>query len=356
MVIEHRVAVVPLNTSPGWGAGAPITFDPGQHAENERCSVLGDDPEMSSFRLRSGSLPCGIALAFFGLAPGDEIVLEFEAALLSGDVDSLQVVFAPIHQGAPGAGITQMLPPRALESHFKPVRVPFVVREAFAGAEGTLTVIRFEELDAEVALRDIVATVRTRNTRFALRNQIVALETRADFTKNLSLVQRSPIEPAFHGARALLRAGCVHFPEERTLAIDWPPGPERWSGVAAYLPASAYQQAVHVYYEVRDLTRSLQTPGERVQAIDGDFGRAGPEVRHVGRPTEGVWTSRFHTFEGLRGDKRLVLVAVGAEASAASTRMRKVRFALPRFDDLPDDRRPNQLDELFPDLGALLSP
>jgi hypothetical protein len=114
---------------------------------------------------------------------------------------------------------------------------------------------------------------------------------------------------------------------------------------------------VHLYYEACDPAGARSTPGQRTCPVGADLLEDGPErggVEHA--PTDGAWAARFRVFQGAPGSKRLVRADVGAELAGATTRIRNVHFSLPRFDDVPDDRRPNQLDEIFPDLGAVISP
>jgi hypothetical protein len=357
-MIERSISIVPLNSGFGTDMGSLLTFDAAAHGASGAPSVLCAGPMTSYFRMKSASDAPVLEPAVFGLAPGDEILLEFEAVLISGTVDNLQARFTSIIGGsASGVGVTQTLPPAALTGYFKPFRIPFVVREEFEAGEGVLVVIGFEDPWAEVALRDVVIRVRSRDARLGLRDRIVALTTQPDYVKNVSLVQRSPIHPGFHTARRLLRDGAIRFPDLGTAAIAWPEEVEQWAGFASYLPACRYPQPVHVYYEVWDPVGSPVTVSERMCPVGLDYAETGAERTHTGNtPTNGSWRARFRVFRGVPGDKRLVRVDVGAVASGAETRIRNVHFSLPRFDDKPDDRRPDQLDEIYPDLSAILSP
>jgi hypothetical protein len=308
--------------------------------------------------LKSGATGVRLETSFFGIRAGDELLIEFEAMLVHGTASTMQADFRAISdREVDGVGAAQVLPPVALAGHFKWFRIPYLVRGRVAQGEGVLLRLGFDDPDAEVVLRRIVARVRSSNPRLRLRNQIVALRSQADFTKNLSLVQRSPIQPGFHGGRRLLSDGAIRFPELGTAEISWPSGLQQWAGFVAYLPAATYAQSVHVYYEVSDAPDATCSPGESTGTVGDDFTESGPaSARTVNPPTAGAWRARFRTFPGVPGAKRLVRVDVGGEFEAVRARIRNVHFSLPRFDDVLDDRRPNQLDEIYPDLGLMLSP
>lgn len=356
-MIEHQVLIVPLNSGLGAQRSPTVTFDRSAHDRSRTGSILCTHPMESSFRLKSGASGPSIESAFFGIRPGDDVLVEFEAMLIRGGVDTLRVEFLAITGGeVDDLGASQVLAPGALASHFREFRVPYLVRGRVGRGEGVLLRICFDDPEAEVAIRRVAVAVRSTNPTLALRNQIVALSSEADFAKNLSLVQRSPIQPAYHGARALLREGGVRFSDPRTAAIAWPAGREQWAGFVAYLPACSYPQPVHVYYEVCDPPGAHESPGESAGPVGDDLAESRPLGRTRNRPTEGAWVARSRTFPGTSGPKRLVRVDVGGEFAAARTELRNVYFSLPRFDDVLDDRRPNELDEIYPDLSAILSP
>jgi hypothetical protein len=356
-MLEHQVMIIPLNSGLGGGSSPAVTFDRTAHHESRTGSILCTDPMESSFRLKSGAGDPIIESAFFGIRPGDEMLVEFEAMLVRGAVDTLRVDFRAVSGGeVDDLGSSQMLPPGALTTHFTWFRVPYLVRGRVAQGEGVVLRIRFDDPEAEVAIRRVVVRVRSTNPRLALRNRIVALSGRGDFVKNLSLVQRSPIQPAFHGARRLLREGAIRFPDPGTAVITWPSGSEQWAGFVSYLPACSYAQPVHVYYEVCDPPGATRSPGESAGPVGDDLAERRPRSRTRNHPTEGVWVARSRTFPGVSEPKRLMRVDVGGEFAAARTQIRNVYFSLPRFDDVPDHRRPNELDEIYPDLSAILSP
>jgi hypothetical protein len=356
-MIEHQVLIVPLNSGLGGPSSPTLTFDAAAYQESRASSILCIDPMESSFRLKSGASGPSIESAFFGIRPGDEVLVEFEAMLIQGAADTMRVDFQAISGGTvDDVGSSQVLPPGALTTHFTWFRVPYLMRGRAARGEGVVLRIRFDDPEAEVAIRRLVVRVRSTNPTLTLRNQIVALSSRVDFAKNLSLVQRSPIQPAFHGARGLLRAGAIRFPEPGTAAIEWPSGSEQWAGFVSYLAACSYAQPVHVYYEVCDPPGATLSPGESVGPVGDDLVESRPREGTRNRPTEGAWVARSRTFAGTSGPKRLMRVDVGGEFAAARTQLRNIYFSLPRFDDVPDHRRPNELDEIYPDLGGILSP
>jgi hypothetical protein len=356
-MIEHQVLIVPLNSGLGGRSSPTLTFDAAAHRECRTSSILCTDPLESSFRLKSGASAPSIESAVFGIRPGDEVLVEFEAMLVRGTADTLRVDFRAISgDEVDDVGASQVLPPGALTTHFTWFRVPYLVRGRVAQGEGVVLRLGFDDPEAEVAIRRLVVRLRSTNPTLALRNQIVVLSSRADFAKNLSLVQRSPIQPAFHGARGLLRAGAIRFPDPGTAAIEWPSGSEQWAGFVSYLPACSYAQPVHAYYEVCDPPGATDSPGESVGSVGDDFTDHHPRGRTRNPPTEGAWVARSRTFPGTSGPKRLMRVDVGGEFAAARTQLRNVYFSLPRFDDVPDHRRPDELDEIYPDLSAILSP
>jgi hypothetical protein len=354
---EHRVLIVPLNSGLGGPSSPTVTFARSEHDESRTGSVLCTGPMESYFRLKSGASAPSIESAFFGIRPGDEMLVELEAMLVRGTADTLRLDFLAISGGkVDDLGASQVLPPGALATHFTWFRVPYLVRGRAGQGEGVVLRIGFDDPEAEVAIRRVVVRVRSTNPTLALRNRIVALSSRADFAKNLSLIQRSPIQPAFHGARGLLREGAITFPDPGTAAIAWPSGSEQWAGFVAYLPACSYPQPVHVYYEVCDPPGANRSPGEGVGPVGDDLAEPGPRARTENLPTEGAWVARSRTFPGIPGPKRLIRVDVGGEFAATRTQIRNVHFSLPRFDDVLDHRRPNELDEIYPDLSAVLSP
>lgn len=351
--MKHRTSITPLNCNFDVGMNSFMKMELSEYTAATDRSIYCKDPDVSWFKMKAVTATPYIEPALFGLLAGDVITIEFDALVISGSINNFYASFRQITSagGVGGVAYTQELPNGSLTSHYKHFKIPFVVMPDISGGDGILLNIRHNTLNSEMVIKNIEIEIDSANLNFSLKHNVAEYKNKKDYLDCIKLIGGTDLNTAYNSLNTVYTNGQITFPDLYTMSVASSGSSGLFKGLLGLLSASKYYQPQVVYLEYKNNDATTLSVASR----DYDNGGSPINLEVVSAaPVSAEWRKAVFYYKGRAGDKRNVFLNIGKTNAEISVDIRNVRFSLPRFDDVTPKREPNNLAELYSNLGSKL--
>lgn len=347
--MRHQTWITPLTCHFGAEFASFVEWTKEAFERRETPAIYCKDPDASWFRMKTAAEYPYLEPAIFGVRGGDLVTVHCEALVRRGKaslaVDVLRI--GPDYEVS--LLVSNELPQGAVDTYFKQFSIPYLLH---LKPEDLGIVLRIHPTgtDNEVIVRSLWVEVISSNHALSLEPNVVTYDRVGDYLTCIRTYSLTGLDPAYRSVHDLFAAGHVRFPDDGTVAFTGH-GTPGFRGLMALHGATRYRTPVAVYCEYR-AAHGADVLAVHVDRFDAFGTKLAGEARAL--PAAAEWTPAACYFAGDgRADAYHVLMSVGTSAAAAGLELRRIRFAMPRFDDAP--KRPaNRLEDWFPELGSLL--
>lgn len=350
--MRHLTHITPMNSSYSTGMNSFFRMEESEYLADTGRSVFAKSPDDSWFKMKSSATQTPyLEPAFFGLMTGDIITVTFDALVLSG-TSEVTVNFLQLNASTTGGALNNALPSGSLKSHYKPFKVKCVVNEFITGGLGVVLNIRPTGMNSEIIVKNIEVTIESANNQFSLKNNVVSYKDKTDFMNLIQLVTGTNIRTSYNTLYSTLFIGNnITFPDDATMSFSGG-STGAFRGVAALFNGNKYRNPIAIYAEIKlDDTDGISVTANEYDA-SGSFIKTSSNTPILTAPTGGVFKKKIIFLQGDIDTSRKTFVDMG-RSIAQSVSYKNVRMSRPQFDD-HSKRNPNELDELYSNLGLKL--
>lgn len=342
--MKHEIIITPLNCSYNQELNNILTMEEEEYFNVTGRRIFCKNPDISWFKMRGTQTQQPyLEPVFYGLKKGDKITIETDALLLSGNINLECRILKVDEDYRDSIEQRHTNPEGALTSFYKRFKFTSILEHE---GIGTIVNLRPTAGDGEIIIKNVKVSVETSNAMFSMADNVVRYNSKTDFMKCIELFSGTNLNDTYHSLLELYNEGKVSFPDDNTIKFT-EAGLTKFKGLMAMFNGRKYRTPFVVYAEYVSPTIVIATV-KRVNE-SGSIGQDGNRTF----PSSQTMRKGIIYFTGGLDPARKTFIDLGMVTTGEDLTLKNVRFSMPQFDDSVK-RPPNQIDELYTNLGSKL--
>lgn len=338
---RHETMITPLNCSFGTSLNDIIKMEETEYNSLITRGIYCKSPDISWFKMKSYDTTPFLEPCFYDLKKGDIVEIEFYALKKSGTNAKINcniIVITPqyTHETAYNIVATD-----DLNEYYKKYKLKYVVTSSYY--IGLIPNIR-PTSNSEVVVKDVKVTIETVNPNFSIANNIVAYREQTDYLKCINYVSKTDLYPAYNKLSDYLPN--ISFTDNEVMEFS---GADltKFKGLLAVLNGHKYRPcfAFYMEYEANNVlaitSKAVSSNGTVVQEST------------TGLPITSGIKKKIIYIHGNTNVTRKTIMDIGTIGATGTFKLKNIRFSMFQADGSVK-RNPNQIDEVFTDLGSKL--